>query len=579
VRLPGLVTEARSFAEVVRLRAEHDGARTALTFLGDGARVSAAWTNADLDRRARAIAARLQDTCAPGDRALLLFPPGLEYAAALIGCFYAGVIAVPAYPPDPMRLQRSLVRLLTIVDDARARVALTISAVRPMAESLFAAHPALAAMTWLAVDDSQPGDEAQYRESAACSDQLAFLQYTSGSTGSPRGVMLSHANLLANSAFIHRAFQTSAETHVVSWLPPYHDMGLIGGILHGLYVGFQSTLMSPLAFLERPLSWLRAVSRLRATCTGGPNFAFDLCTRRARAADLSALDLSSWSIAFCGAEPVRPATLDAFARTFGPCGFSRDALQPCYGLAEATLAVTVSSSGLGAQIQAFDAAGLTEHAVSERHADEDGATLLVGCGQPAADHEVVIVAPDSGERCGSERVGEIWVRGDSVARGYWQRPEETGRVFGARLSDGTGPYLRTGDLGFLRRGELFVTGRLKDLLIIQGRNFYPQDIEAVVEASHPAMRRNCGAAFTVDADGTGQLVIVSEVNTGQAPPWDEVVWAIRRNVAKQVDARVHAISLLRPRTIPKTSSGKIQRRQCQADFVSGGLSAVYHWSA
>ena len=579
MRLPGIDAEARSFAEVVRIRAERDGARTALTFLGDGARVSATWTYADLDRRARAIAARLQDTCAPGDRALLLFPPGLEYAAALIGCFYAGVIAVPAYPPDPMRLQRTLVRLLAIVDDARARVALTSSAVRPMAESLFATHPALAAMTWLAVDDSQPGDEAQYRESGAGSDQIAFLQYTSGSTGSPRGVMLSHANLLANSAFIHRAFQTSAETHVVSWLPPYHDMGLIGGILHGLYVGFQSTLMSPLAFLERPLSWLRAVSRLRATCTGGPNFAFDLCTRRARAADLSALDLSSWSIAFCGAEPVRPATLDAFAEKFGPCGFSRDALQPCYGLAEATLAVSVSSSGGRAEPRAFDAGGLTEHAVSERHTDEDGATLLVGCGQAAADHEVVIVAPDSGERCGPERVGEIWVRGDSVARGYWQRPEETARVFGARLADGTGPYLRTGDLGFLRRGELFVTGRLKDILIIQGRNFYPQDIEAVVEASHPAMRRNCGAAFTVDADGTGQLVIVSEVNTAQAPPWDEVVWAIRRNVGKQVDARVHAISLLHPRTIPKTSSGKIQRRQCQADFVSGELSAVYHWCA
>jgi hypothetical protein len=282
------------------------------------------------------------------------------------------------------------------------------------------------------------------------------LQYTSGSTGTPRGVIVRHENLLANSAFIHRGFEHSSESHSVSWLPPYHDMGLIGGILQALYGGFPTTLMSPISFLERPLRWLRAISTFRANASGGPNFAYDLCVRRLKPDDLAGLDLASWTIAFCGAEPIRPATLERFSTAFAPARFSRAALYPCYGLAEATLAVTLSEKGAGFCARAFDARELERHAVCELDSDaaavSGDATWLVGSGRPAADHEVIIVAPETSERCPPGQVGEIWVRGASVASGYWKRPAESDHAFGARLIDGSGPFLRTGDLGFLLIG-------------------------------------------------------------------------------------------------------------------------------
>lgn len=571
-----MIAAARNFGEVIRRRADADGGLQVLRFLDDGEHVSDAWTYAELDRRARSIAARLQMESRQGERALLLFPPGLEYVAALMGCFYAGVIAIPAYPPDPARLGRTLPRLAAIVADAQASLALTNETVRSLAGSLFPQSAPLASLRWIVTDDASG---ASYRDPNLERGAVALLQYTSGSTGAPRGVVVRHENLLANSAFIHRAFEHTPDSHSVSWLPPYHDMGLIGGILQALYGGFPTTLMSPLRFLERPIGWLQAISACRANASGGPNFAYDLCARRLKPEDLAALDLTSWKIAFCGAEPIRLATLEAFGAAFAPAGFSRAAFYPCYGLAEATLAVTLSTKGSGFTARAFVASALARNEVRELGPSAvDDANWLVGCGRIAPDHELAIVDPETCERSAPDRVGEIWVRGASVASEYWQRRENSQREFGARLSDGVGPYLRTGDLGFIRDGELFVTGRLKDVLIIQGRNLYAHDIEAIVEASHVAIRRNCCAAFGIEAQGSEQLAIVCEVDSALAVRLEDIAWAIRRAVGKHIEAQLHTVVLIAPRTLPKTSSGKIQRWACQAELARGELGALYRWS-
>ncbi|HEY6560129.1 MAG TPA: fatty acyl-AMP ligase [Polyangiaceae bacterium] len=577
-----MMDKARSFGEVVRRRSDADDGRPMLRFLANGERESEAWSYAELDRRARAIAARLQASCDAGDRALLLYPPGLEYVAALIGCFYAGVIAVPAYPPDPARLGRTLPRLRAIIGDAQATVALTSAAVH----QLFAALPwqseALGSLLWV-VSDEVPGGAAEdaYRDPNLGRDAVALLQYTSGSTGTPRGVVIRHGNLLSNSAFIHRGFEHSRESHSVSWLPPYHDMGLVGGILQALYGGFPTTLMSPISFLERPIRWLQAISTYRANASGGPNFAYELCVRRVKPQDLANLDLTCWSIAFCGAEPIRPRALQAFGAAFATAGFAPAALYPCYGLAEATLAVTLSDKGKGFKTCAVDAHALERHVVLERapadlgEDSEKAAVSLVGCGRAGAEHEIAIVDPETCERCEPDRVGEVWVRGASIAREYWCRPAESAAAFDARLADGSGPYLRTGDLGFLRGEELFVTGRLKDLLIVQGRNFYPHEIEAIAEASHPALRRNCCAVFPVEGEGSGQLVVVCEVDPAAATSWDDVAWAIRGQVGRQVDARVHGVVLIAPRSLRKTSSGKVQRWACRpSSSAASCLSSI-----
>ncbi|HTG35648.1 MAG TPA: non-ribosomal peptide synthase/polyketide synthase [Thermoanaerobaculia bacterium] len=557
--------------ELLRARAGERGEVAAYTFLADGERESERLTRSGLDARARALGASLQRLGAEGERALLLYPPGLDFVAAFFGCLYGGVTAVPAYPPRSSRL---LPRLRAIAGDARPKVVLTTRALLAGAEAMAGRLPELAGARWVATDDLDPALAEEWREPAVDGGTLAFLQYTSGSTSLPKGVMVTHGNLLHNQEMIRQAFGQSERSVIVGWLPLYHDMGLIGNVLQPLYVGAPCVLMSPVAFLQRPLRWLEAVSRYRGTTSGGPNFAYDLCARRIAPAEREALDLSSWEVAFNGAEPVRAETLDRFAAAFAASGFRRTAFYPCYGLAEATLFVAGGAAGREPAVEPFATAAL-ERGAAERAVDGDPVRRLVGCGAAWLDQEIAVADPETGRPCPPGRVGEIWVAGSSVAQGYWNRPEATARDFGARLAgEPAGRFLRTGDLGFLAGGELFVTGRVKDLIILRGRNHYPQDLEATAEESHPALRPGCGAAFAVDDGGEERLVIVQEIDRRREGEAAAAAEAVRRAVAEAHEVRVHEVALVRAGAVPKTSSGKIRRAACRAAWRAGELAVV-----
>jgi amino acid adenylation domain-containing protein len=545
---------------LLRARAAERPHQVAFTFLADGEVEAERLTYAGLEARARAVAAALRESVPPGERALLLFPPGLDFIAAFFGCLYAGVVAVPAYPPRPN--DRSQSRLRAIAWDAEPRAILTASTILAGAEGsrgFLSLAPELAGLRWIPTDTlSDAGLPTDLPEPDP--EAVAFLQYTSGSTAAPKGVMVTHANLLHNERMIGAAFEQDEDSVVVGWLPLYHDMGLIGNVLQPLHAGARCVLMSPVAFLQKPLRWLAAISRYRGTTSGGPNFAYDLCVRRIGPEDRAGLDLSSWRVAFNGAEPVRAGTLERFAEAFAPCGFRPKAFYPCYGLAEATLFVTGGVPGRRPRLQE-DPSG--------RH--------LVSCGRTRLGQRVVIVNPETGMEQPPGVEGEVWVSGPSVARGYWRRDEETARDFNAFLlgpGGGEGPFLRTGDLGFLHGGELFVTGRLKDLIILRGRNHYPQDVELAAERSHPDLRPGNGAAFSVEIEGEERLVVVHEVERRRREGLEEVAEAVRRAVAEEHEVQVHEVVLIRAGSLPKTSSGKVQRRLCRELYLRGELPVV-----
>jgi acyl carrier protein len=567
--------EPVTLIDLLEWRAAHQSGREAYTFLGDGDAEDSSVTYGELDRQARSVASRLQSAgVATGERVLLLYPPGLEYVAAFLGCLYAGVIAVPAYPP---RLNRPTSRLQAIAADSRATVALSTSHVLSNLERRLAHAPELKSLRWLATDEGKDLAE-EWRRPEVDGRTLAFLQYTSGSTAAPKGVMVTHANLLHNLAMIYDGFGHSPDSRMVSWLPPYHDMGLIVGVLQPLYGGFPAALMPPVSFLQRPLGWLRAISRLKADSAGAPNFAYDLCARKVTPEELADLDLSSWTLAFNGAEPVRQETLERFAATFAPCGFRGETLYPAYGLAEGTVFVSGGSKTAPPILLPVKGADLERDRVVETSADDNAARTLVGCGRTwAKDHKIVVIDPETHTRCPGDRVGEIWVSGPSVAEGYWGRPEETEQTFRAYLADtGEGPFLRTGDLGFLHHEELFVTGRLKDLIVIRGLNYYPQDIEQTVERSHAALRPDGCAAFAIDTDEGEELVVVQELERRYVrnADLDEVIASVRREVAEEHELQIHALVLIRTGSIPKTSSGKIQRRATRTAYENGTLEVV-----
>ncbi len=580
--LPGTFFGPSNLVALVQHRALHQPDDIAFTYLLDGETQEIHITNRELDRQARALGAWLQQHGLVGERALLLYPAGLEFIAAFFGCLYGGVVAVPVYPP---RRNRSLARIQAIANDAEAKVALTTQAVLELVRPIVEETPDLKRLTWLATCQVPAEMADQWEMPDVHGDTLAFLQYTSGSTGTPKGVMLNHASLLHNSALIAYAFEHTRSGIGVFWLPSYHDMGLIGGILQPLYMGRPNILMSPMAFLQRPYRWLAAISRygsqIRGTVTsGGPNFAYDLCVEKISPEQRKHLDLSKWGVAFNGSEPVRAETIERFCEAFGPCGFRPEAFYPCYGLAEATLIVSGGYAKEPPVIRYYDAHQLSVGKVAPRKRGEPGAHALVGCGSALLDQRIVIADPDTMTMAPPGTVGEIWVRGPSVALGYWRQPEATQQTFQAYLKDtGDGPFLRTGDLGFLEDGELFVTGRMKDVIIIHGLNHYPQDIEATVQRAHPRLRRDCGAAFTVEVNGREKLVIVQEVERRKQAQWDEIFQAIRRAVAAEHDLVVESILLLRAGSIPKTSSGKIQRHACRTGYLEGTLQVVARWDS
>ncbi|WP_441287561.1 amino acid adenylation domain-containing protein [Sorangium sp. KYC3313] len=573
--LLGDLDRCQTLVDLLRLRAEAQGDALAFRFLttGDVDGGSEEWTFRDLHLRAMGIAASLQAAGAAADRALLLYAPGLDFIAAFMGCVYAGVVAVPTYPPNPAQLDRTLPRLRAIARDAGARFVLTTGLIASLSEALRAQAPELSELRWIATDALEPGAAAAWRAPDISGETLAFLQYTSGSTGHPKGVMVSHANVIANERAIRAGFEHDAGSSGVGWLPLFHDMGLIGNVLQPIFVGFPCTHMSPLAFLERPLRWLKAISHFRATTSGGPNFAYDLCARKATREDLAALDLRSWTVAFNGAEPIRAETLDRFAAAFAPCGFRREAFYPCYGLAEATLFASGGLRDAPPACASVDAGALARGVSLPVEPATAGARRLVSSGAPRA--RVAVVSPERGERVADGQIGEIWIAGPSVAGGYWGRAEETARAFGARLQgDGEASYLRTGDLGFLSGGELFVTGRIKDLIVIRGRNLYPDDIERTVEAAHPRVRPGCCAAFSIEVGGEERLGVAAELDGRGGDPPPDVVEALRSAVAREHDVQPHAVLLLRPRTLPKTSSGKVQRHACAQGFREGTLETL-----
>ena len=575
----------RTFLDLVRQRTETYRDKVAF----DYCRFPAAGeehsqlTFGELDARARATAAALQQLGATGERALVLCPSGLDFIVGFFGCLYAGVVPVPVHPPARTRV---IGRVASIVHDTDARFTVTTTETQDRFRAAIDEMAVGPAMQWCAVDDVaatgadwvaphiEPGD-------------TAMLQYTSGSTGSPKGVVVTHRNLLSNVEAIRTAWGGGTDrAKGVFWLPLHHDMGLIGGILTSIYVGATSFFMPPESFIERPMRWLEAIAKHGGTITAAPNFAYQLCVDLSTPEERAALDLSTMATAMCGAEPIRAATLQRFIEAFAPAGFRPEGFAPVYGMAESTLLVSgkAEQARTAPVVRHVDSEALRDHRIVPVTSESSDTTSFVACGHTQPGHEAVVVDPATGRACAPNQVGEIWLAGGSVADGYWAKPAETAEAFEARLSDtGRGPYLRTGDLGFQLDGELFISGRLKDLIVIRGRNHYPEDIEATVQDSHDALLRGRGAAFSItrDADSTEQLVVVQEVDRNRAGDIDtgEVLDAIRTAVSAHHEIRAHAIVLTEPSTIPTTSSGKIRRNRSRERFLGGELTAIAHWQA
>lgn len=556
-------------AERARLR---PGAR-AYAFLSDRGGEEAALTYGELHRAAAALAAQLGERAGPGERALLVFPPGLEFMVAFFGCLMARIIAVPMMVPRRNSARDSSAVILA---NCEPGIALTTSALA-LRQDLMARFER-ASLQWLEVGLAPDSSENPVLPAPQPQD-IAFLQYTSGSTSDPRGVVVSHANLIANLEMIRLSLgNTSRSTHV-NWVPLYHDMGLILNALQAFYVGAPCVLMAPNGFMQRPLNWLHAIHHYKAEVACSPNFGFDLCVSRYRADQMQGVDLSSWKIALNGAEPVRAETLRNFTRTFAAHGFQPTAVFPAYGMAEATLLISGGRRGAGHVTRAVSQAALQAHRIASP-VDAADAQILVGCGRALQGEAIAIVDPDTRTRLPLTCVGEIWVSGPNVARLYWRNEAATAAGLNAEIADENAAtrWLRTGDLGFVDdAGEVFITGRIKDLIIIRGINHYPQDIEQTVQRLHPSLRQNGGAAFSLaDENGEEALAIVQEIERTARNRVDaeELKGLIREGVADQHELFARHIALIRPGTLPKTTSGKIQRSMTRKLWLEGHLKML-----
>ncbi len=530
-----------------------------------------------LHERAMAIAAELQTLAPPRERALLLFPPGLDFISAFFGCLYAGIVAVPAAIPNRNRMTTSSVE--AIFRASKSSLVLSTAEHREHAKRTYAGNSGLSQRPWIAVDRIVPERRHAWHDLQVGGRQIAFLQYTSGSTSVPKGVMISHDHLLYNASLIQEAFHTTTESHAVFWLPLFHDMGLIGGVIQPVYCGGSSTLMAPAAFLQRPALWLETISRTRATISGGPDFAYDLCARKVSAEDRAQLDLGCWELAFLGAERIRPQTVDQFVNIFAPRGFRRQALFPCYGLAEATLLVSGGPWQVPPVVLHVKADSLARNQVEIGSAQDTTCRILVGCGENLRGQRILIVDPHTRRPVADGHVGEIWVQGPSVGYGYYEDRQTTAATFQARLANsGEGPFLRTGDLGFLRQKQLFVTGRLKNLIIIRGRNHYPEDIEQTINSAYKGLRVGYCAAFSIEVEDHDQLVVVQEVEPRQRDlDANAAIQAIRIAIANRHGLEVYAVVLVKAGTVPKTSSGKTRRAACRERYLHGELDVVAAW--
>lgn len=570
-----MLENAVNLVEVIRYWRKHRPLQEVLRFypLGEGEYSSLNFQ--ELDTRCRAIASQLQ--VYQGQRALLLFNSGLEFLEAFFACFYAGVIAVPAYPP---RKNHHLQRLTTLIEDCQPNIVLSAKQIDEQAQTLFQAseNSSLQQLPWLRCDAIENNQADMYQEYSPQAEDIAFLQYTSGSTGAPKGVMVSHANLMANIRMAQRSFGLSADARCVSWLPLFHDMGLIGSVMAPLYWGAGSVLMPPAAFLQKPLRWLQLLSEFGqyspVGCTA-PNFSYQLCVDSISDEQAQQLDLSAWVFALTGAEPIRATTLQAFSQKFAAAKFNSQAFVPAYGMAECTVLATCKQ-GSTIISRTVSSEQLAQNSIKE---SPQGNLELVSSGSSCWPQELIIVDPQKLTVLAEQEVGEIWLKGEHIAKGYWQQEQLSRTTFQAYTQCGKGPFLRTGDLGALADGELFVTGRIKDLLIIRGRNHYPQDIEYTATHCYSGLQADACAAFTIDHNGQEQLVIVQELERRAMRNFDSQAasTAIRQAIAKEHGIEVHAIAFIRFASIAKTSSGKIQRHAVKQAFLQQQLKLIEQW--
>ena len=573
-------TAPTTIIELLRNRAVEQARKDAYTFMVDGKKEGDRLTYAELDIRARAIAATLQKYNAEGARALLLYPQGLEVIAAFCGCLYAGVIAIPVPPPESGRLKRTLPRLRSIVKDAEATVALTTAGVFELIETVKDEFPEFEQMRWIDTAQIDINLADEWVDPKVNKNQLAYLQYTSGSTSTPKGVMLTHYNLMHHCRNLQQACGYDSNSVTVTWMPYFHDYGLVEGMMVPLYNAHPCYVMSPFSFIKRPLNWLRNMSQYKGTHSQAPNFAYDLCTRRIKAKQIAELDLSTWEAAGNAAEPINPQVMAKFVETFSPCGFKWEAFAPSYGLAENTLLATTKPKGTRPVFLGVETSAMEQDKVVVTDPErEEGIRIMAGCGKKVCDTIIAIADPQSMTAKADNEVGEVWIKDPSVAQGYWKRPDVTKATFDAYLQDTReGPFLRTGDLGFLHEGELYITGRIKDLIIIRGTNHYPQDIEWSVQELHTALRPDYGAAFSIQDRGEERLIVVQEVERRSGDLDTETIIAdIKQEIAEQHEIQVYGVVLAKSGNILKTASGKIQRRACQDRFLTGTLTIIDDW--
>lgn len=565
-----------TLVHLLRWRAVHEPNRNAFVFLRNGTREEGQLTYGMLDQKARCIAHFLMKQYHPGERALLVFPAGLEFISAFFGCLYANIIPVPTPSPDPVRLKRTLPRLRAIAKNAQPSVILSTSKIFLDIQDMSDPIIDLGDVAW-SLTDTLEFEEGDIWEGAEITqDSIALLQYTSGSTNEPKGVMVSHANLMHQFESQTKAGAFSPNSVSLTWMPHFHDYGLVSGLLHPVYVGCPAYVMSTLVFLKRPIRWLEAISRLQVTHTGGPNFAYESCIRNSTPEQRAWLNLQAWDVASCGAEPIRTDTMERFCDLFLPAGFRREAFVPCYGLAESTLLVSSKGHGEVPSVCFLDQDALERGCVVESHSSQKRTKPMLGSGSPIEGMDLVIVHPEERVPCVPDQIGEVWIAGPSISKGYWNRDEESKETFQAFLQDsGKGPFLRTGDLGFVRNGQLYITGRLKDLIIIHGTNHYPQDIELTVEGCNPALRVGAGVAFSFIQDGDERLVITQELERRErAGNLNELASTIREAVADRHNLQAFAILFLRAGSIPKTTSGKVRREACKQAYLAGELHVL-----
>lgn len=557
--------------ELLRIRASSDPGHVLYSFLRDDLSVSQEITLRLLDQRARSVAAFIQAETSPGDRILLVYPFGPGFLEGFFGSIYAGRIPVPAYVPRPGRRNHTLV---AICNDAQPGIVLTSHEQVPRIKEALSSASSFPELRCCCVEDIPDDGAAAWVEPAIDSRTTAFLQYTSGSTATPKGVIVSHGNIIHNERMIQEAFRQDESSVVVSWLPLYHDMGLIGGVLQPLWTNSRCFLMRPQAFVQNPFQWLEAISRFKGTTSGGPDFAYRLCIARIASQQLAALNLSSWQVAFNGSEPVQAATISQFSQKFEPCGFRKSAFVPCYGLAESTLLVTARRNSAALTVRSFQSRELERNRVVPCDVSDFGARPLVGCGVGSSGQNVVVVNPESGSLCDGGEAGEIFVSGPHVAQGYWEKTKETAEIFDQKITGKEESYLRTGDLGFVLENELFITGRSRDLIVLRGRNFYPQDFEMLAMQSHEACQSGLSAAFAVNTEAEPELVIAQEVQN-RALDLQRACQAIREAIIEEFDVSPGKILFVRPGSLPRTSSGKVRRQQCKTEFLAGELKLLF----